>query len=100
MTTGRRATVGGPLFPPLGAANAASISGQSMPREIGTPAADDGVVPGRGPDRTEERHVGPIEPLAAGELLTPQLPVAVTRASSTARPCLERPQRLLGQKHQ
>jgi hypothetical protein len=34
MTTGRRAATGAPPFPPSAATNAASISGQSMPRGL------------------------------------------------------------------
>jgi hypothetical protein len=61
ITTGFRATAGGP--PPPDVTNAASISGQSIPG-IGAPASDHDVVPGG----AEEWRVGLVELLATGEL--------------------------------
>jgi hypothetical protein len=52
MATTHRAEAGG--LPPSLPANAASISGQSIPRGIGAPAGEYGIVPG-GAERAEVR---------------------------------------------
>ena len=66
MTTTGRAAAAGP--PPPDATSSASLSRPEHGQRISTPAGDHGVIPG-GAEPTEERHVGLVQRLAAGELI-------------------------------